>query len=316
MNLQCFGPYALCGWKVFSAIELPELPSWNTKIPEERGLQVSLGPISNKYKGIGLTVTAEHEVILRISGICGFYLPPSGDEVMIQTEAGADPLVIRNFLYGTVLAALCYMRSLFPLHGSSVLIHGSAIAFSGPSGAGKSTLAMAFAQHGYPLLGDDVCAIDLRSPQSPLLWPAILRVKLLPDAIDNFHLSAATVYTRAAQGKKGHFGITELSVPARVHGPVPLAAVYALDLSNESDVEFTALHGKDRFSFWVQQAHRIEIGYKLGLQNQIFQHISAISQTVPVYRLKRPRALSFLEKTVGLLEEVHEAGYSVSAATA
>jgi hypothetical protein len=192
-----FGPYALCGWKVFSDMSLPELSMWSETIPEERTLTIQLGAIPFSGETSRFVITEKEDIVIRVPGVAGFHVCAAGHRVTIQMEAAADPLVVRNFLYGSVLAVLCYKCGLFPLHGASVLLNGAAVIFSGPSGSGKSTLATALARRGHPLLCDDVCAIDMKVSGRPLLWPAFPRVKLLPDAISNFQLGAAMKIGRA-----------------------------------------------------------------------------------------------------------------------
>jgi hypothetical protein len=206
-----------------------------------------------------------------------------------------------------VLAILCYRRGLFPLHGSCVLLDGEAVVFSGASGAGKSTLATALALRGHPLLCDDVCAIDLSNPQRPMLRPAFPRVKLLPDAIDRFHMGEAVTYSRAAQGQKGHFGVAAMQHVEAIQQPVPLRAIYALDTPLGDHAGRSALRGKNAFAFIESQAHRGWMGRKLGLGGQLFGHIAMLAATVPVYRLHRPYALDRVDEIACLVESEHNA---------
>jgi hypothetical protein len=302
MCAQTFGPYILCMWKVLSEIELPELPLAGAEALEEPALRVSLGSVAQP-PAAGFVVTDGGDVLLRIPVLGDFFVSRTGDEVIVQAQANVDPLQLRNCLYGSVLATVCYLRGLFPLHGSSVLMHDAAIAFSGQSGAGKSTLAMAVARRGHPLLSDDVCALDLRDTAHPMLRPAIPRTKLFADTIDHFQLGASDLYTHTARGSKGHFSMAGALADTRVGRALPLRAVYMLDARDQDQVSLVALRGKNCFSFWMQQAHRSVIGYKLGFRQRIFQQVSVLASTVPVYLLRRPRRLSALESTVQLLEQ-------------
>lgn len=308
-NTLQYGPYLLCGWRVESAIPLPELTAWSgaQEWNAEGTIRIELQESSLDGTAAGFCANSEDDVSLRVKGVAGFRVNPGADHVTVQPEEGVDPLLLRGYLFGSVLAILCYRRGLFPLHGSCVLLDGEAVVFSGASGAGKSTLATALARRGHPLLCDDVCAIDLSNPRRPMLRPAFPRVKLLPDAIDCFQLGAAATYSRAAQGTKGHFGMAAIQPTEAIQQPVPLAAIYALDTPAGDKVGRSLLRGKSAFVFLESQAHRGWMGRNLGLHNQLFGHIAMLAAAVPVYRLDRRCALDRMDEVACLVEAAHNA---------
>lgn len=304
-----YGPYVLCGWHVESAIPLPELTPWNReqKQRSDETIRIELQGLSSIDPEAPSFTNGEDGVSFHVKGVAGFRVNPEADLVTVQPEEGADPLLLRSYLFGSVLAILCYRRRLFPLHGSCVLLDGEAVVFSGVSGAGKSTLATALALRGHPLLCDDVCAIDLSNPRRPMLRPAFPRVKLLPDAIDRFQMGEAVTYSRAAQGQKGHFGMAALQHVEAIQQPVPLGAIYALNTPAGDQASRSVLRGKDAFAFIESQAHRGWMGRKLGLGGQLFGHIATLAATVPVYRLDRPCALDRVDEIACLVESGHNA---------
>jgi hypothetical protein len=306
-NSPQYGPYILCGWRVESAIPLPELTTWSgaQESNAEGIIRIELQESSLDDTAAGFCANSEDGVSLRVKGVAGFRVNPGADRVTVQPQDGVDPLLLRGYLFGSVLAILCYRRGLFPLHGSGVLLGGEAVIFSGASGAGKSTLATALARRGHPLLCDDVCAIDLSNPRQPMLRPAFPRVKLLPDAIDYFQLGAAATYSQAAQGTKGHFGMAAIEPTEANQQPVPLAAIYALDTPAGDRVGRSLLRGKNAFVFLESQAHRGWMGRNLGLHNQLFGHIAMLAASVPVYRLHRTCALDRMDEVACLVEAAH-----------
>jgi len=306
-NTLQYGPYVLCGWRVESAIPLPELTVWSEarEWNADEAIRIQLQESSLDDTAVGFCANSEGGVSLRVKGVAGFRVNPGADYVTVRPEAGVDPLLLRGHLFGSVLAILCYRRGLFPLHGSCVLLDGEAVVFSGASGAGKSTLATALVRRGHPLLCDDVCAIDLSNPMRPMLRPAFPRVKLLPDAIDCFQLGVTTTYSQAAQGMKGHFGMAAIQPIEAIQQPVPLAAIYALDAPAGDKMGRSLLRGKNAFAFLESQAHRGWMGRNLGLHNQLFGHIAMLAAAVPVYRLDRARALDRLDEVACLVEATH-----------
>ena len=230
----------------------------------------------------------------------------------VHVAEGADPLQVRNFLYGSGLAALCFRHGYLPLHGSAVQIGGHAVIFSGRSGAGKSTLAAALARRGHRLLCDDVCALDFSGGTVPLLRAAFPRVKLMADAMDRFGLEAATVYTRAALGLKGHFGMVSMEEGDQV-ASLPVAAIYRLREPGTGAIEGHLLPPAQAFSFLRSQVHRSRLGLLMGYAPRSFRQVGAIASTLPVYTLQRPKDLDRLDETVAFLEQRHESDAGLSA---
>jgi len=308
-NSPQYGPYVLCGWHVESALPLPELAAWNGTQERNGGgtIRIELQESAPADTAAGFCMNSENGVSLRVEGVAGFWVNPEADHVTVQPEEGVDPMLLRAYLFGSVLAILCYRRGLFPLHGSCVLLDDEAVIFSGASGAGKSTLATALARRGHPLLCDDVCAIDLSNPRRPMLWPAFPRVKLLPDAIDCFQLGEAVIYSQSTQGPKGHFGMAAMQTVEAIQHPVPLGAIYALDTPAGDRARRSPLWGKDAFVFIESQAHRGWMGRNLGLHQQLFGHIAILAAKVPVYRLDRPCDLDRLDEVARLIESEHNA---------
>ena len=91
------------------------------------------------------------------------------------------------------------LRGVTALHAGTIVVDGRAIVLVGDAGAGKSTTAAAFARLGYPILAEDIAALDDRGncfwiqPGYPHvnLWPP--SVELLFGAADHVaaHLPAA-----------------------------------------------------------------------------------------------------------------------------
>ena len=87
-----------------------------------------------------------------------------------------------TYLLGPILGFMLRRRGITCLHASAVAVDGEAIALVGSGGAGKSTTAACFAQRGYPVLCDDVSALELRG-ESFFVRSAYPRVCLWPNAV-------------------------------------------------------------------------------------------------------------------------------------
>ena len=64
------------------------------------------------------------------------------------------------YLIGPIMGFVLRQRGVTTLHASSITFHGRAIALVGDAGAGKSTTAAALGLRGWPVLCEDVCALQ------------------------------------------------------------------------------------------------------------------------------------------------------------
>ncbi|MGK7927908.1 MAG: hypothetical protein AB4290_22170 [Spirulina sp.] len=88
-----------------------------------------------------------------------------------------------TYLLGPVLAFVLRLQGVLCLHASAIALEGGAIAFVGAAGMGKSTTAAAFANLGYPVLSDDVVALNWQDDRVFVL-PAYPRLRLWPESVE------------------------------------------------------------------------------------------------------------------------------------
>lgn len=174
--------YALCGWHVTSALELPELPRLAPGAGEP-DIAIGFGEVPASLDDAVLTtpvlqLNASGVSLYRIPGVAG-YLIEHGRRVTIAPELPHEAPDIRLFLLGSVFGFLCHQRGVLPIHAATVEIDGGAVAFAGSSGAGKSTLAAAFRRRGFRLLADDVTPM---APDTMQFLPGLRRIRLWSDS--------------------------------------------------------------------------------------------------------------------------------------
>jgi hypothetical protein len=233
-------------------------------------------------------------------GTCRFAIPAvanylirDAQEIIIEPSMSPEASDIRLFLFGTVFGILCHQRGFLPLHASCVGIGGCAIAFAGASGMGKSTLAAALVQRGYPLLADDVCVVDWRTPGPPMVIPSIIRLKLWRDVLDALDLQIAP----EARVRVGLEKYTVMQTPLHVE-PLPLAAIYHLCEAKPLDKANASPSGLDVLLQLRDATYRWKAAYHLGLQHTIFAATSRIAALVPNQALVRSTDLADLNTLV------------------
>ncbi len=221
--------------------------------------------------------------VLRIPNVA-HYTMIGGREIVVAPVAGASDRDVRLFLLGSALGVLAYQRGLLPLHANAVVIDGRAHAFCGVSGAGKSTLAAYFADRGYPVLCDDVCAISLDADGRPLAWPGLPRLKLWQEAADRFGHDT-TRLDRAIEGyDKFHVPLPTVAGTASV----PFASLYRLDRAEgDAPAEIVRLRGGDAMALVMHNSYRPEYVAPLGLRPAHFAAASAVARHAGIFVARR-----------------------------
>ena len=174
---------------VASEFPLPELLPWTGPADAEPDLRFRYGAVPDHLENADYVAPlfqtkGKDLYLLAIQGSARF-LVRNGRDVCVQLAAsddeGLDPLPL---LSGTVQGVIYHQRGLFPLHASTVVSGGQAIAIAAPSGTGKSTMAAALAARGFSVVGDDICVIQTGSSAAPQVLPTYPRLRLWRDTVE------------------------------------------------------------------------------------------------------------------------------------
>lgn len=286
--------YRVYGWKVASALPLSGLPVWDGPArPDDIVIRLGAVPALANAKCANSLLQIADDGCCRfeIAAVAAYGVDAKGETVTIEPHMAEDASDIRVFLFGTVLAILCFKHGLVPLHGSCVRFGDKAVAFCGISGAGKSTLAALLHKRGMPILADDVTVLD-SSGAVPLVYPALPRLKLWRDIIDGCALSPDGLQrVRAALDKY------YLPVDPVAPTPVPLTHVYYLMDARQPQFECQErLSGVEHFQTLDDAIYRRHIGYQLLTQPQMFALLSRVAGPLSSARLHRVVALARAEE--------------------
>jgi hypothetical protein len=133
---------------------------------------------------------------------------------------------IDSYLVNQGLGFIMRLRERTCLHASAIAVDGGAVLVSAPSGYGKSTLAAYFALQGYPILADDISALDIVGEQV-LVQPAYPRLRLTPDTASTL-LGADNRLSLMAPGWDKVYLPLDHSRYRFVQAPMPVRAVYLI----------------------------------------------------------------------------------------
>ena len=219
----------------------------------------------------------------------------SGREIWVDIASVALIADARTSILGSAMGALLHQRGLLPLHASAVDLQG-AIAFLGTSGAGKSTIAMALNAAGWPLVCDDICALD---PEFRA-FPGLTTLKLWATSLPVAALDAEGLTT--APGERDKY-----LVPGRrlaPDGPTPLRAVFVLTEGASTSVTIERMRGVDAVKALIENTFRGQLVAPMRRQALHTHQCLELARKVPVFRFERPMNLQMIGEGVRCIEAI------------
>ncbi|WP_114227995.1 MULTISPECIES: hypothetical protein [Sphingomonas] len=287
--------YRLFGLAIRSEIALPELSAVDTvRVPD---LVIRVGALPAGLPSAPGFHPLERGGLLVIEGV-GRYLALAGRELVVEPVAGVPERNLRLFLLGSAMGLLMHQRGLLPLHANAVVIDGRAFAFTGPSGVGKSTLAAWFAQAGYPLLSDDVCAIGVDADGVARVFPGLPRLRLWRDAIERSGREVGS-YARSFEDADD-FDKYDVPLPSGglASEPAPLGGVILLERGENAGLE--ALAPAAAMEVLFGNIYRGEY-LSAGEHERVWRTCLALASRLPVLRWTRSWRLDHYAAEVAVL---------------
>lgn len=225
-----------------------------------------------------------------VTGV-GSLLATAGRKLIVDPAPTADRELVRHVVLGQGFRALLHQRGYFVLHGSATVVDGRAVAFLGDSGQGKSTTISAFYAENYPVLTDDVTAVD---PDTLSVIPGFSRIKLDRQAAESIDTDLTTVESGDIERQYYIAGREKTSEP------VSLGGLYLLDDGPEVRIE-TIPPSERPYRLMCESAST----YHSADDEAVEPHLDTcvrLSESVPVKRLERPRQFDALPSLVRAVE--------------
>ncbi|MGO4694890.1 aldolase [Paenibacillus sp. 2TAB26] len=298
--------YKAFGLNISSEIPFPELLRMND-LQVCNDVEVVIDPSFKEAFNLSpYEVIVDGEAVTMRLPDAGVFSIQNGNKIIVSPCAEADEDVIRLYLLGTCMGIILIQRSIYPLHGSAVVINGNAYAFIGESGAGKSTLASAFVGRGHKLVTDDIVPISfLPAEHRPIVTPSYPQQKLWQQSLDAFGMNNAEL--RSIHGRETKFCI---SVEDKYYtDPIPLAGIFLLEKSDVDGINIQAVKKLERLPLLFQHTYRHFLIPKMNLMSWHFGFSSKLGERLPIYHLRRsengfsaPQLVDLILKTISLEE--------------
>lgn len=236
--------------------------------------------------------------LMRFPGIADFHLRTGEIECRLVDPSLA--YMINVLLLGHVMACYLEHQGILALHAGAIMVDDRAVLLAGDKGAGKSTLVSSMVAAGFPLMADDIAAVEERAGRV-CCRSAFPLVKLTPEQLARFVQGRAGAYSRF------HPGFTKLSVPVTDLGCFdaetrPVGAIYLLDRSNDASPFIETLPPTRAVAELARHSFLGHILEATPTLRDRFTHLVRVARTTPVKRLRYPDGFCHLAEVHAAIE--------------
>jgi len=236
---------------------------------------------------------ADHSSYVCWEGVGEFLVSAGGHQIIARQFDDASPESFRVYLLGQALSFALVKCGLEPIHATSVVVNGEAVAFLGSSGMGKSTLAACFLEAGYGMLTDDLLILRPKSGAF-IAYPGPSRIKLYPRLASRFLGTASNGVAMNSESEKLVLPLHEARTrtsPARLKALYTLAAPW--QAAGKHPVRIQKLTARESFLELVRNTFNSRVVNPDRLERQFKQTAHVVSQML-VKKLSYPRVLAQL----------------------
>jgi hypothetical protein len=289
--------YTVHGLQIDSEVPLPGLLPGSNQHSDVRIRYDSVPTaLPNPLGEGGWFQAAPDTFLLDVRDVARF-LVVKGQDILIERLPNCQEDVLRLYLLGSAFGALLHQRGLLVMHASTIQTARGAVLFVGPSGHGKSTLLAGLVQRGYAMLSDDVTAISLESPSSPVAYSAFPRLRLCSDAAVRLKYPVERLQrVRTWDADKYHVPVTCFCPK-----PLPVCAVYTLRVHATPDILLEPVSSVQRFAIVATNTYRYRFLEGLGQRQIHFKAATRLAKAVHVGSIIRPASPYMLDELVDRL---------------
>jgi len=290
-----FNYYAF-GLNISSEIELPGMIE--TVFNDKSDVKISLGKVNkllNKAEIEGFNYQLYHEDIYLWWKNIGKVKLSGGNRIIVDMK-NSDINQIIPFLLGPIMALLLYQRGFLVLHGSSIKINNDVVAFLGNRGTGKSTTAINLYKKNYPILTDDILAINFDDKGFPHVYPGYPHVRLSEESYNHIkdetsiltpiHTLVGKVFCDASRGFSPE--------------TVRLKRIYLLERGNQTRI--STLNSQKNLIDLIYHSVANNIFLVNDQSNNLTQCVNLINNVI-IQRLEVIHSFKDMSKLINLIED-------------
>ncbi len=241
----------------------------------------------------------DDSLYLRWTDLFEFHVSADGRRILGRPLDGISPEAFQTYMVSQVLSFALLRQGIEPLHSTTVVVSGEAVALLGDCGYGKSSLGAAFLRAGHRLLTDDLLVVKEKKNRF-LAQPGPPRLKLFPEV-------ARTVLGDRVAGSPMNPRTPKLVLPLApgeaAATPAPLRAFYLLPAGGAARKRISLRRLRPRQAFLALVANTFNpVITERGRLARQFQTAARLAEALPVKALSYPRGLERLPAVVEAVE--------------
>lgn len=233
--------------------------------------------------------------VLHFTDVMTFFL--FDDHIACHLRDPASSYLVEIHFLGVCLAIWLELQGILALHASSVVSENGIVAFLASNHGGKSSLAAALMQVGWPLLNDDLLALEMER-DSFYGRPGYPQMRMWPVAAQEFLGCIRTLKRVHPHYSKRAIPIGEQGFGSFCAKRQQIACVYLPEIRSVTDqgekVDIFPLSPRDAIIEFVRYSFVPRTVEVLGLQPGRLKFFSLMAAQVPVRRLLFPAGFKYL----------------------
>jgi len=255
---------------------------------------------------IVLTASAhKNGYCMSFNPVLKFFLYP--DHIKCDLFMQPYTFLVESYLLGIVLSFWLEWQGVMALHASAVVVGKQAIAFCGQSGDGKSSLAASFVQAGYPLLTDDILAVDGREGSEMVGYAGFPLMRMMPESSQHFVRSTELARVNPYSEKQ------RIPIDSFYADACPLSAIYLPQRRGASfdqrlsslsrcknrergEINIVRVNASEAFFALVECSFIPYLLHHLDNRQSRWRFLAHLLSQVPIYRLIYPTGFEHLPR--------------------
>lgn len=245
--------------------------------------------ISSEESKVFITDDGEYYQIRYSDGV-NFIIDRFAREIWVGGVSTYTLGYVVSYVTNPILGFCLRIRNILCLHASAVVINNKAVLFSAPSGFGKSTTAFHLASLGYPVLSDDICALEAHDGVF-YVRPGYPHLRLWSVPVMDERVALKAI---APEWKKQYVDLQSSEGYSFIDKPVPLGAIYFLCYSGD-EIEFIAPQVRRALTLLMNNIYHAYLTDSASQKSDFVQFL-ALLEKVPVRAVVYPDDLNRLEE--------------------
>lgn len=233
---------------------------------------------------MNIEVVEEDRVAYGFRGATTYYVERDPRAIRFDIPYVPSPAALVHPLLTIGISVLARWRGDVTLHAGAFETPEGAWGVMGAREAGKSSILASIGERGYPVVADDLMAV-----QNGSVWAGPSSVDLRPDTVGRF----TNAISMGIVGGRLRYRLS--TGPS--HAQVPLRGFFVLDWNHSSDIRVEPLSAQERLHWLYRQEYIRLVGYSDPAKLLPLM-------ALPGWRLTRPRDWAATEEAVERVLEI------------